>query len=114
MVIYKSKMERAVFMLYQGCHSVVTIPTKRMSSALLLTLIFGPIGMFYSTILGAIIMLALLLTIAISAFGIGLLLIIWLIQLIWTGIAVNSYNKRIMDKIINYNRASLKIRAYNL
>jgi hypothetical protein len=100
-------------MLYQNRHSVVTIPTKRMSVALLLTFIFGPIGMFYSTIAGAIIMLVISLVIGISFFDVELL-IIWPIQLIWTAIAINSYNKRIMDKIIYYKRASLKRRVFNL
>lgn len=100
-------------MFYQNRHSVVTIPTKSMGTALLLTFIFGPIGMFYSTIPGAIIMLVLSLIMGIFAFGIGLL-IIWPIQFIWATIAVNSYNKRIIDKIIYYRRAALKRRVFNL
>jgi hypothetical protein len=102
-----------MFMYYENCHSVVTIPTKSMGTSLLLTFLFGPIGMIYSTISGALIMLVLLLLISIYAFGIWLL-IIWPIQLIWAAIAVNSYNKRVMDKIIYYNRAALKRRAFNL
>lgn len=51
--------------------------------------------------------------IGISTLGIGLL-VIWPIQLIWTAIAVNLYNKKVLEKIIYYKRASLKRRAFNL
>lgn len=100
-------------MFNQNHHITATIPTKSLGTALLLTFTFGPIGMFYSTISGAIIMLISSVIIGISTLGIGLL-VIWPIQLIWTAIAVNLYNKKVLEKIIYYKRASLKRRAFNL
>lgn len=100
-------------MLYQNHYINVIIPTKNMGTALLLTFIFGPLGMFYTTTIGAIIMLILSTTIGIFTFGIGLI-ISWPIQLIWTAISINLYNKRVVERIIYYKRASLKRRAFTL
>ncbi|WP_404384891.1 hypothetical protein [Caenispirillum salinarum] len=67
---------------------------KSMGMALLLTLLFGPLGMIYATILGSIIMLVV--TLAVGAFTLGFgLLITWPICLLWTAMAVSGRNKSI-------------------
>jgi hypothetical protein len=71
---------------------VVVIPTKSMGISIILTFLFGPLGMFYSTITGGIIMLVLTTIIGIVTFGIGLI-IMWPICIVWAAIATNSYNK---------------------
>lgn len=68
--------------------------TKSMGIAIVLTLLFGPFGMLYSTILGAIIMgIATLLAIVFTA-GLGLI-VTWPICLIWGAMAVKNYNDRL-------------------
>lgn len=65
-----------------------------MGIAIVLTLLFGPLGMLYSTILGAIIMgIATLLAIVFTA-GLGLI-VTWPICLIWGAMAVKNYNDRL-------------------
>ncbi|EKV30132.1 hypothetical protein C882_4532 [Caenispirillum salinarum AK4] len=67
---------------------------KSMGMALLLTLLFGPLGMIYATILGAIIMLVVTLAVGTFTLGFGLL-ITWPVCLIWTAMSVAGRNKSI-------------------
>lgn len=74
---------------------IVTRSTKSVGIGLLLTFIFGPIGMLYGTIWGGFIMMVVNLVIGIPAFGLGLLFT-WPIQLIWVALSIRSYNKKLM------------------
>jgi hypothetical protein len=74
---------------------VITKSQKSMGISILLTVFFGPLGMFYSTIAGAIVMLIVDLLVGIFTLGIGLILT-WPIGVIWAAIATNSYNKKLM------------------
>jgi hypothetical protein len=93
--------------------------TKSVGIGILLTLLLGPIGLFYSTVWGGMIMtfgpiLALVIFFLGLSFGnefiqaiFGVTFIViwvfwWLICIIWSVIAVNQYNKKIM-KQSNYN-----------
>ena len=73
---------------------VVTSP-KSVGIAILLTVLFGPLGMLYSTIPGAIVMAILSVIIAVVTVGLGLLLT-WPICIIWSALAVSSYNKQLL------------------
>lgn len=89
----------------------VTKPPKSVGIAILLTLLFGPIGLFYASVAGGFIMmftkifLALLFILALiqnSEFWLSwsLLLIIgasilWLANIIWAVISVTDYNRKI-------------------
>lgn len=75
-------------------HAVVT-KTKSMGIAILLTVLFGPLGMLYSTILGAIIMIIVSVVVAILTLGIGLI-VTWPICIIWAAAATSSYNKKLL------------------
>ena len=74
---------------------IVTRSTKSVGIGLLLTFIFGPIGMLYGTVWGGFIMLVVNLVIGIPTFGLGLLFT-WPIQLIWVALSIRSYNKKLM------------------
>ena len=74
---------------------IVTRSTKSVGIGLLLTFIFGPIGMLYGTIWGGFIMMVANLVIGIPTFGLGLLFT-WPIQLIWVALSIRSYNKKLM------------------
>lgn len=81
---------------------IIVTSTKSVGIAILLTFLFGPLGMFYSTILGAIIMLIVtiggLLSMVIfpfNFFGIPLILI-WPVSIIWGALAAHFYNKRLL------------------
>jgi len=62
-----------------------------MAVGLLLTLFFGPFGMFYSTVIGALVMLFVdfFIILPLCFIGIGLFFIpiSWIAQIIWTIIA---------------------------
>lgn len=77
-----------------GTTFVVLAPPKSAGIALLLTFFFGPLGMLYSTVSGALIMLAVSLIgsvmVAVVTFGLGLFLwwpAIWLASMIWGTLA---------------------------
>ena len=74
---------------------VVVSPTKSMGVAIILTFLFGPLGMFYSTVSGAFILLLIALVVGVVTGGIGLLLI-WPISIIWGAMATSSYNKKLI------------------
>lgn len=69
---------------------------KSMGLTLLLAILFGPLGMLYSTIIGGIVMIVVNIIIAFITLGFGLLLT-WPICVIWAAIATNNYNKQLMQ-----------------
>ena len=75
---------------------VITKSPKSMGISLLLTFLFGPLGMFYSTVAGAIVMIIINIIVGIFTMGVGFL-ITWPFQLIWAAIATKSYNKKLME-----------------
>jgi len=85
-----------------AAHIVVT-STKSVGISILLTLIFGGIGMLYSTVKGAIIVILLTIVLAIvfvassPALLIALFPVMWLVAIIWGAMAVNAYNKKILS-----------------
>jgi len=75
--------------------TIVTL-TKSMGISIILTILFGPLGMFYSTIGGAIVMIFVSLIVALFTLGVGLL-ITWPICIIWGAVSVNSYNQKLLS-----------------
>jgi hypothetical protein len=75
--------------------TMVMVQQKSVGVSLLLTFLFGPLGMFYSTVSGAVIML--IVSIVLAAFTLGIsIFITWPICMIWGAVAVNSYNTAIV------------------
>ena len=106
---------------------IVVKPVKSVGISIILTLVLGPIGLFYSTITGGIVMtfLPFFLVIAalagftsdsshVSILSLGGLVIYalfwWLICIIWGVISVNQYN----DEIIRNARPVNKSETTNL
>jgi hypothetical protein len=69
----------------------VPVPQKSVGLAILLTILFGPLGMLYSTVPGALVMLVVSVLLAFATAGISLFLT-WPICVIWGAIAAQSYN----------------------
>lgn len=80
----------------QRANVVITRSPKSQGISFILTFLFGPLGLFYSSVLGGVIMLILGIIIAIITLGIGAILA-WLGSIIWGAIAVSSYNKKLMS-----------------
>ena len=80
--------------------SVVIIKSsKSVVLAIILSALVGPLGMLYSTIKGAIIMFIIGLFFAIIDVT-PLLIMAWVIDIIWSIIAVNSYNEKLYEGVI--------------
>jgi len=105
----------------------VTKSPKSIGIAILLTILFGPIGLFYASVSGAIILiLAPVFLVMLLVFGVsqdnsalmnlslGLLIFLaltyWLICIIWAILSVTSYNKEIED--VNKRQFELWDRHY--
>ena len=78
-------------------HIIVT-STKSVAISLLLTFFFGPLGMLYSTIWGAVIMIIMSIIVTPLTLGMGLYLV-WPICMIWGALAAASYNKKLLAKV---------------
>ena len=82
---------------------IVTRSPKRLGIGLILTFFFGPIGLFYATISGAIIMLiidAIFAVIGFLTFGYSLVItapLVNVVCMVWAYLKINSYNKALMD-----------------
>lgn len=86
---------------------VVAISTKNVGLAIILTVIFGPLGMLYSTISGGIMMIVtgicILIIAAVSGpkigFGVFILLgLLWeVVCIIWAAAAASSYNRKLLS-----------------
>jgi hypothetical protein len=74
---------------------VVARSTKSVGISLILTFLFGSLGMFYSTIIGAIIMLIIEGVVGLLTLGFGLLFT-HPICMIWGAIAAHRYNKKLL------------------
>ena len=71
---------------------VVVRPPKSVAAAILLTIFFGPLGMLYSTVPGALVMIVVSLVLGAMTAGVSLL-ITWPTCIIWGAMAVDSYNR---------------------
>lgn len=73
-------------------HVVIVKTQKSVGVAILLSILFGPLGMFYSTVGGAITMMVVNLLAFLFTAGIGLI-ITWPIGIVWAAVAAkNSVN----------------------
>ena len=79
----------------QAVKPVVSVSPKSVGIAIILTVLFGPLGMFYSTVAGAIIMMVVSVVAAVLTVGIGLL-VTWPICIVWGAVSANSYNKKLL------------------
>jgi hypothetical protein len=77
--------------------AIIVMLPKSIGLAILLTVLFGPLGMLYSTIWGGVIMFIVALVVGIPSLGLGLI-VVWPICIIWAAVAVNSYNKKLLPQ----------------
>lgn len=74
------------------------VGSKSVWVSLILTFFFGFLGLFYSTVLGAVVMLILYLIVGFLTAGVGLLLL-HPITMIWGAVAVSNHNKKLAGGI---------------
>lgn len=73
---------------------IIVKSNKSVGVALILTFLFGPLGMLYSTISGGIIMLVISIIVGVVTLGFGLLLT-WPVCMIWAAVAANNHNQKL-------------------
>lgn len=78
--------------------TIVVTSTKSVGMSIFLTILFGPLGMLYSTVRGAIIMMIASIVLGAVTFGLGLL-IAWPISIIWGARATKSYNQNLLQTV---------------
>ena len=66
---------------------------KSVGAALVLTFLFGPLGIFYVSILWAVVFIVLAIVVAILTLGLGLLLV-WPVSMVWAAIAASKQHSR--------------------
>lgn len=81
--------------------TVVVKTEKSMGITILLTILFGPLGMFYSTVTGAIVMIIVSGLVGVFTLGLGLI-VTWPVCIIWAAISTNNYNKNLTGKTNGY------------
>jgi len=93
-------------------HYVTGTPYRSLAGALLLVIFFGPIGLYYASLIGGIVMTLL----ALVAVGMVMaqqsplpMVTIWLLSIIWAMSAVRWYNHRLQNKIMALLRAQSSI-----
>jgi ABC-type phosphate transport system permease subunit len=77
--------------------TVIVANTKSVALSLVLTFFLGPLGMLYSTIWGAIVMIVLSVPVFILTLGHGAFLI-WPVSMIWGAWATHRYNQRLLRR----------------
>lgn len=85
----------------QGPSVVILLPAKSVGVSILLTFFFGPLGMLYSTVPGALVMMAVNVFVGCLTFGLGLA-VTWPICIIWGAVAVSSYNQKLLRDYARY------------
>lgn len=95
-VMMQQQMAQAQMMQQQTQQQMLLqMQKKSMVAAILLSLFFGPLGLFYATIKGGVIMLVLSIVLLFFTFGFSLFFM-WIPCVIWAYIAVDKYNKELM------------------
>jgi hypothetical protein len=67
---------------------------KSVGGAVALAFFFGPLGMLYSTVVGALVMFVISIFVAIATLGLGLIITLPICA-VWAGIAANSHNNQL-------------------
>jgi hypothetical protein len=75
---------------------IVVMPIKNTALAIVLGLIFGPLGLFYSSVIGGIVMLVVSVPLAIFTLGFSLI-VTQPACAIWAAVAANNYNKKLLS-----------------
>ena len=85
---------------------VYVAPFRSVAAALILAIFFGPIGLFYSSLIGGVVMCAFALA------GLGTVVVmnsalpmvtIWLFSILWAMIAVRFYNHRLLKTFVAHD-----------
>ena len=75
-----------------GSNTIIVVShAKSLALAIILALFFGPLGLLYSTVKGAVIMFFVNIVVGVLTIGVGLF-ITWPIGVVWAAMATNAHN----------------------
>jgi hypothetical protein len=77
---------------------VIVGAPKSVGISILLTVLFGPLGMLYSTVPGGVIMMVVSLIVAVVTFAVGLF-VTWPICVVWGAMAASAHNKKLGEMV---------------
>lgn len=83
--------------MHRSMTGLPMLPFKSVATALLFTVILGPLGLLYASLRGGIVMLLLGLVV-VSSKLIFPIILLWVICCVWAVKSVENYNKKILDK----------------
>jgi hypothetical protein len=78
------------------------LPYKNLAVALLFSLFFGPLGLLYASMRGGIIMVFIAFVVICNRFPVPIV-IMWISCCIWSVMATNRYNNKIMEARVQIN-----------
>jgi hypothetical protein len=74
------------------------LPFKSVATALLFSVVLGPVGLLYASTIGGAVMIFLSFAVITNKLYVAAILL-WLISCVWSVAAVNAYNKKRLNKI---------------
>jgi hypothetical protein len=77
---------------------IILASRKSVGIAMILSILFGPLGLLYASVLGGVVMFAVSLIVGVFTLGFGLLLT-WPICVIWAVIAANGHNRKLTSQV---------------
>ncbi len=78
-------------------NTTIIVSSKSMVLALVLSFFLGPLGMLYATVSGGIIMFLFTIPVFLFTGGFGLVITLPL-GMVWSAMAVNSYNNKLLGR----------------
>ena len=81
---------------YQQPQMIITQSPKSMGLALILTFLFGPLGLLYASVKAGVILICIAIVVGFLTLGLGAI-VIWPISMVWAYMEVDKYNKALMN-----------------
>ncbi len=75
---------------------IITQSPKSMGLALILTFLFGPLGLLYASVKAGVILICIAIVVGFLTLGLGAI-VIWPISMVWAYMEVDKYNKALMN-----------------
>jgi len=75
-------------------HPNVVVQPKSAGISIILTILFGPVGLFYASVTGGLVMTVATFLLSLMTFGLAFF-IMWPITIIWGAVAVSEYNSKL-------------------
>jgi len=78
------------------------LPYKNLAAALLFSVFLGPVGLLYASVRGGILMVVIAFVVMSSRYPVPIILM-WILCCIWSVLATNRYNQKILQAWNQYN-----------